>query len=153
MPISKKNCILDGAQTEVGVFFYYLDTQPFHKGISRNVWEDYGGHPNGLNHSSPIAYWPHPNNFPSWKLWDTRHVCNHFVDPTTSKKISPMQHINHRRLFKRTNYGGLLPWLIPSESKRLSTATINESKFICCIVEAPQLQQPYPTEQIVGEGS
>jgi len=67
IPISRKNCALNGAQTKGGVF-HYLDTQPFHEGISRNGQEDYGGQPNGLNRSSSIPYWPHLDNFPSLKV-------------------------------------------------------------------------------------
>jgi len=63
MPIGGESCNLDGDQTEGGVF-HYLDTQPFREGMSRNGWEDEVGQINGLNHSSFIPYWPHPNNFP-----------------------------------------------------------------------------------------
>ena len=41
MPLGGENCNLDGAQTK-GWVFHYLDTQPFHKGMSRNGREGLG---------------------------------------------------------------------------------------------------------------
>ena len=74
--------------------------------------------PTGWTTLHPSHIDPSPNNFPSWKVLATRHAHNYSLDPTTSKKIT-QQHINHRRIFERTNCGGFHPWPMPSVEQNI----------------------------------
>ena len=149
MPIGWENCDLDGVQTEGGAF-HYLDTQPFHEGMSRNGRKGLGWPAQWVELLFIHLILTPPQQFPLMEGLRYLARARPLPQPNHNKKAHP-SNISTTHAFSREpnmearSLGPCLPM-----NKRTSTTNMNESKFIHCITQAPQLQQPCPAEQIVG---
>jgi len=94
MPLGGENCDLDGAQTK-GWVFHYLDTQPFHEGMSRNGREGLGWPAQGVERLFIPPLLTAPRQSP---LMEGLSYQMHETTPLTQPPAKKLTQVTHQQL-------------------------------------------------------